>query len=126
MYRGSRPAAPPRTRRVVPHSVCCEYSQRTRVPPGYLGGRRRELCAACGVQAGQDGGLVGISSSGTGNVSVVDSTLTGITVRAHYGVPCEYPSTAAPVRLLRPARAAQWYLGGRRRVKALGLNRIEE
>jgi hypothetical protein len=37
---------------------------------------------ACGVQTG-DGGLVHISNGGTGNVSVVGSTLTGITVRAH-------------------------------------------
>jgi hypothetical protein len=50
-----------------------------------LGGRRRELCAAWGVQAKYDGGggLVHISYGGTGNVSVVGSTLTNITVRAH-------------------------------------------
>jgi hypothetical protein len=46
-----------------------------------LGGRRRELCAAWGVQA-YDGGLVGISG-GTGHVSVVNSTLANISVRAH-------------------------------------------
>jgi hypothetical protein len=48
-----------------------------------LGGRRRELCAAWRVQAGNTGGLVGISYGGTGHVSVVGSTLTNITVRAH-------------------------------------------
>jgi hypothetical protein len=47
-----------------------------------LGGRRRELCAACGAQA-NDGGLVGISDGGTGHVSVVGSTLANISVRAH-------------------------------------------
>jgi hypothetical protein len=51
-----------------------------------LGGRRRELCAACGVQAngqyGTGGGLVSIYG-GTGHVSIVGSTLTNITVRAH-------------------------------------------
>jgi hypothetical protein len=46
------------------------------------GGRCREPCAACGVQAGNNGGLVGISGGGTGHVSVVGSTLTNITVRA--------------------------------------------
>jgi hypothetical protein len=34
------------------------------------------------VQAGS-GGLVGINKNGTGNVSVVGSTLTNIAVRAH-------------------------------------------
>jgi hypothetical protein len=49
-----------------------------------LGGRRRELCAACGVQAGNNGGLVGISGiGGNGNISVVGSTLTNFTVRGH-------------------------------------------
>jgi hypothetical protein len=51
-----------------------------------LGGRRRELCAAWGVQASGEygyGGLVGIDNSGTGHVSVVGSTLANITVRAH-------------------------------------------
>jgi hypothetical protein len=51
-----------------------------------LGGRRRELCAACGVQANY-GGLVSISGwggGGTGNVRVVGSTLTNISVRAHF------------------------------------------
>jgi hypothetical protein len=48
-----------------------------------LGGRRRELWAACGVQAGNNGGLVDISGGGTGNLSVVGSTLANITVRAH-------------------------------------------
>jgi hypothetical protein len=80
----------------VPHGVGCEYPQypaggtasvrsthsaveyRRLLP---LGGRRREPCAAWGVQA-YDGGLVGISF-GTGNVSVVGSTLANITVRAH-------------------------------------------
>jgi hypothetical protein len=54
-----------------------------------LGGRRRELCAAWRVQAGDYGGLViifdGIGS--TGHVSVVNSTLANITVRAHCRVP---------------------------------------
>ena len=58
--------------------------RRTGVPPGYLlGRRRRELCAACGMQASNNGGLVGIYDSGIGHVSVVGSTLTSITVRAH-------------------------------------------
>jgi hypothetical protein len=48
-----------------------------------LGGRRRELCAAWGVQANGNGGLVGISGGGTGYVSVVGSTLANIAVRAH-------------------------------------------
>jgi hypothetical protein len=55
-----------------------------RVP---LGGRRREPCAACGVQALSDGGLVGIIYGSTGHVSVVGSTLANITVRAHCRVP---------------------------------------
>jgi hypothetical protein len=47
-----------------------------------LGGRRRDLCAAWRVQANRyGGGLVGIY--GTGNVSVVGSTLANISVRAH-------------------------------------------
>jgi hypothetical protein len=46
------------------------------------GGRRRERCAACGVQANY-GGLVGIFGSSTGHVSVVGSTVANITVRAH-------------------------------------------
>ncbi len=53
---------------------------------GYLGVRRRELCAACRMQAeilfGGGGGLVRIDDI-TGNVSVVDSTLTNIEVCAH-------------------------------------------
>jgi hypothetical protein len=53
-----------------------------------LGGRRRELCAAWGVQAnGYGGGLVGISGDSTVDVSVVGSTLANITVRAHCRVP---------------------------------------
>jgi hypothetical protein len=49
-----------------------------------LGGRRRELCAAWRVQANNNvGGLLGISDAGTGHVSVVNSTLANITVRAH-------------------------------------------
>jgi hypothetical protein len=52
-----------------------------------LGGRRREPCAACGVQANGDGcgfgGLVAVENGGIGNVSVVGSTLANITVRAH-------------------------------------------
>ena len=47
-----------------------------------MGERRRELCAACGMQAGY-GGLVGISDGGEGHLSVVSSTLTNIAVRAH-------------------------------------------
>ncbi len=97
-------------RRAVPHGVGCEYpkypaggtasvlqySQRSGVPPADpLGGRRRELCAACDVQATWNGGLVSISNGGTGvtlasgngvtlgHVSVVNSTLANITVRAH-------------------------------------------
>ncbi len=85
----------PLMRRAVPHVLGCEYpqypaggtasvqySQRSGVPPANpLGGRRCELCAACGVQA-HDGGLVGIFD-GTGHVSVVGSTLANITVHAH-------------------------------------------
>jgi hypothetical protein len=52
-----------------------------------LGERRRELCAACGVQANEFGGLVGILNGGNGNVSVVGSTLANISVRAHCRVP---------------------------------------
>jgi hypothetical protein len=53
------------------------------------GGRRRELFAAWRVQASGHGGLVVISGIGsTGHVSVVGSTLTNITVRAH----CRAPS----------------------------------
>jgi hypothetical protein len=50
-----------------------------------LGGRRRELCAAWGVQAnGFGGGLVSIfGGRANGNISVVGSTLTNIAVRAH-------------------------------------------
>jgi hypothetical protein len=36
------------------------------------------------MQAGGDGGLVRIGSGGKINVSIVGSTLTGITVRAHF------------------------------------------
>ncbi len=83
-------------RRAVPLGGGCEYPQYPAggtasvlsthvVPPANpLGGRRRELCAAWGVQAGNNGGgLVAISGGGTGNVSVVGSTLTNIAVRAH-------------------------------------------
>ncbi len=84
-------------RGAVPHGVGCEYPQ---YPAGgtasvrgthsaveyrrltLWAGRRRELCAAWGVQAYR-GGLVGISGDSTGHVSVVGSTLTNITVRAH-------------------------------------------
>jgi hypothetical protein len=48
-----------------------------------LGGRRRELCAAWGVQAGGNGGLVSISDGATGHVSVVGSTLSNMAVLAH-------------------------------------------
>jgi hypothetical protein len=51
-----------------------------------LGGRRRELCAAWGVQARNEGGLVSFYG-GAGHVSVVGSTLANITVRAHCRVP---------------------------------------
>jgi hypothetical protein len=85
-------------RRAVPHGVGCEYPQypaggaasvrSTHSAVGYrrltLWAGRRELCAAWGVQANY-GGLVGIS--GIGNVSVVGSTLTNITVRVHCRVP---------------------------------------
>ena len=92
----------PLTRRAVPHGVGCEYPK---YPTGVtasvlrvlaaqwstagepLGGRRGELCAACGVQAEGDGGLVGIDNGGTGHVSVVNSTLANIAVRAHCRVP---------------------------------------
>jgi hypothetical protein len=47
-------------------------------------GARRKLCAACGMQAGRDGGLVRIGYEGKINVSIVGSTLTGVTVRAHF------------------------------------------
>ncbi len=91
----------PLMRRAVPHGVGCEYPLHPQYPAGVaasvrsthsavgvppanpLGGRRRELCAAWGVQAGKDGGLVGIDSGGTGHVSVVGSTLANIAVRAH-------------------------------------------
>jgi hypothetical protein len=89
-------------RRAVSHGVGCEYPQ---YPAGGTasvrsthsaveyrrllpwGGRCREPCAACVVQANR-GGLVGISGGGgtgvtLGHVSVVGSTLTNITVRAH-------------------------------------------
>ncbi len=92
----------PLLRGAVAHGVGCEYPQypagvtasvrSTHGAVGYLrllplGGRRRELCAAWGVQAHGYGGLVGIFGSGTGNVSVVGSTLTNIKVRAHCRVP---------------------------------------
>ncbi len=70
-----------------------QYSQRSGVSPANpLGGRRRELCTACGVQASGKqgfGGLVGIIAAGVdtgvtlGHVSVVGSTLSNISVRAH-------------------------------------------
>jgi hypothetical protein len=58
------------------------------------------------------GGLVGISgygdmgiSGGTGDVSVVGSTLTNIKVRAHWlSTFLKYPLTVAPVRLLHTAQ----------------------
>ncbi len=75
----------------VPHRryrLGAQYSRRSGVPPADpLGGRRRELCAACGVQAGNNGGLVDIIAGGTGNVSVVGSTLASISVRAQCRVP---------------------------------------
>ncbi len=83
----------------MPHGVGCEYPK---YPAGGtasvlrvlaaqwgtagqpLGRRRRELCAACGVQANIRGGLVDIfGDSTTCNVSVVNSTLANIAVRAH-------------------------------------------
>ncbi len=51
------------------------------------------------MQANGNGGLVSISLD-----SYLGSALANTVVRAHYGVPAEYPCTAAPVRLLRPAR----------------------
>ncbi len=88
-------------RRAVPHGVGCEYPQ---YPAGGTASvlsthsaveyRRLtlwagELCAARDVQAGNSGGLVGISGGGsTGRVSVVGSTLASISVRAHCRVPC--------------------------------------
>ncbi len=89
--------AAPLMRRAVAHGVGCEYPKypagvaasvrSTHSAAGYrrllpLGGRRRELCAAWGVQAYR-GGLVDISGRGTGNVTVVGSTLTNISVSAH-------------------------------------------
>ncbi len=94
--------AAPLMRRAVAHGVGCEYPEypsgvtasvrSTRSAVEYrrllpFGGRRRELCAAWGVQANGYGGLVGIVGSGTGNVSIVNSTLTNIKVRAHCRVP---------------------------------------
>ncbi len=88
-------------RRAVAHGVGCEYPKypsgvtaSVRSTHGAMGvppanpfcGRRRELCAAWGVQANGYGGLVGIFD-GTGNVSVVGSTLSNIAVRAHCRVP---------------------------------------
>jgi hypothetical protein len=74
----------------VPHGVGCEYPEDpTGVPPrcsvltahwGVPRGLRRERCAACDMQA-NTGGLVHIYIGGTGNVSVIGSTL-AITVRA--------------------------------------------
>ena len=93
----------PLMRRAVPHGVGCEYPQ---YPTGVtasvlrvlaaqwstagepLGGRRRELCAACGVQAGNCVGLVSNSGGNGSNVSVVGSTLVSISVRAQ----CRGPS----------------------------------
>ncbi len=61
------------------------YSLSIGVLPGTCGGHRRELAAACGMQAIKGrGGLVANFDSGTiVHVSVVGSTLTGISVRAH-------------------------------------------
>jgi hypothetical protein len=85
-------------RRAVSHGVGCEYPQ---YPAGGTAsvrsthsaveyrrllpwaGAAASLCAACVVQADYNGGLVGISFGGTGHVSVVGSTLTNISVRAH-------------------------------------------
>ncbi len=74
----------------MPHGVCCEYPEDpTGVPPqcsvftahwGYRVGSVASL-AACDMQA-TSGGLVHISFGGTGNFSVVGSTLANITVRA--------------------------------------------
>jgi hypothetical protein len=101
-------------RRAVSHGVGCEYPQ---YPAGVTasvlsthsaveyrrllpwGGRCREPCAAWGVQAKYLGGLVRIDNDGTGNVSVVGSTLTNIAVRAH----CRVPSRVPAHRGSRPA-----------------------
>jgi hypothetical protein len=100
-------------RRAEPHGVGCEYpqypagvtasvlkySRRSGVPPANpFGGRRRELCAARRVQA-NTGGLVSFFFGGTGHVSVVGSTLTNISVRAH----CRVPSRVPAHRGSRPA-----------------------
>jgi hypothetical protein len=78
-----RTACAASTRSTLPaYRLGAWYSQRTGGTPGTFGGRRREHCAACGVQA-FTGGLVGIVNQGTGHVSVIGSTLTNITVRAH-------------------------------------------
>ncbi len=76
-------------------------------PGGAAGLPLVDARAACGMQAaGQfgNGGLVSISGDNN-HVSVVASTLTSITVRAHRGVAAESPRTVAPVRLLRTADA---------------------
>ena len=87
----------PLLRRAVPHGVSCEYPEyptggtaSVRGTHGALEYRRgtfwvgagASFCAACGMQASGNGGLVGIDSGGTGHVSVVGSTLTSISVRA--------------------------------------------
>jgi hypothetical protein len=79
-----RTACAASTRSTLPaYRLGAQYSRRSGVPPANpLGGRRRELGAACGMQANY-GGLVGISDGGTGHVSVVGSTLANIWVRAH-------------------------------------------
>jgi hypothetical protein len=87
--RGLRvPAVPCRRYRLG-----AQYSQRSGVPPADpLGGRRRELSAAWRVQANEFGGLVSIFGGRANGISVIGSTLTNITVRAHCRVPSQYLS----------------------------------
>jgi hypothetical protein len=114
-HRGPRPAALCRTRRAVPHGEGYEY-------PEY---RRRELCAACGMQAkaleaygdggykGGNGGLVGIYGGGTGHVSVVGSTLKNVVVRARCLSTLRVPAHrgSRPAALCRTRRAVPHGVG---------------
>ena len=91
MHVGRRQAA----RRSRAHGVWCEYPEYPAGQPRYLLGTHSALeyrsgalvdsrcdLSAWDVQANQ-GGLVSISCGSTGYVSVVGSTLTGISVCAH-------------------------------------------
>ncbi len=118
-HRGSRPAAP---RRGVPHGVWCVYPDYpTGVPPrrlvltahwgaaGYPWLGAGASFAWRGVQTiNSGGGLVSLSDSwegsngGKGNVSIVSSTLTNITVRAHCSVPVHRGSRPAAPRRAVP------------------------